>query len=425
VDNVIDILKERGFIDALTGDEVRGMVEKPQRVYVGFDPTADSLHLGNLIAIIGLAWFQRCGHTPVVILGGATGLIGDPSGKSTERQLLDKETIVNNIKGIRKNLEAVLDFDNQDIEPMVLNNLDWFAEYGFIDFLRDTGKYFRMGVMLSRDSVRTRLSSDDGMSFTEFSYQLLQAYDFLYLSDKYNVTIQMGGSDQWGNIVGGKDLVRKVRGKSVEGVTFPLLTRSDGTKFGKSENGTIWLSEKNLSVYEFYQYLIRVADGDVIKLMRLLTFMDMDDIRKYEAIMKDTDYIPNTAQKRLAEEVTRIVHGEDGLKTALRVTAGVSPGAKTALNAEIMENIAKDLGSVELATKDVLGVKFVDVSVMAGLVSSKGEARRLVRNKGAYLNNNNVIDENSVVQKDDLIDGRLLLLGAGKKKKIIVKVTRV
>ncbi len=420
--NVIDVLKERGFIDAMTSEELRTMAEKPFKVYCGFDPTGDSLHLGHMVALMGLAWFQRFGHTPVAIVGGATGMIGDPSGKSNERQLLDEETIANNVKGIRKNLEQLLDFSRPANPPMILNNLDWFKNFSFINFLRDIGKFFRVGPMLAKDSVKTRLNSEEGMSFTEFSYQLLQGYDFLHLFDQYGVTVQIGGSDQWGNITAGTELIRKVRGKSSFGITFPLLTRSDGQKFGKSEKGAVWMSPEKFSPYEFYQYLVRVNDADVIKLMRLLTFIEMAEIREYESQMQRPDYEPNTAQKRLAEEVTRLVHGQEGLDVALRVTKGAAPGAETALDAEVLESIAKDMTSHALPLSDVVGQKVVDLIVKVGLQPSKGEARRLIKNGGVYLNNQKLLDDNFSVAQKDLIDGRLLLIAAGKKNKVLIRV---
>lgn len=421
--NVVDILKERGFIEAMTSEEVRQLVEKPITVYCGFDPTGDSLHLGHMVAMMGLAWFQRYGHTPIAIIGGATGMIGDPSGKATERQLLDDATIRRNLIGIRKNLETLLDFNHPTTKPLVLNNYDWFKNFSFIDFLRDVGKYFRIGPMLAKDSVRTRLNSEEGMSFTEFSYQLLQAYDFLYLNNHYDVAVQIGGSDQWGNITAGTDLIRKVSGKTTFGMTFPLLTRSDGQKFGKSEKGAIWLSPEKLSPYEFYQYLFRVADADVIGLMRLLTFMDMSEIQHYEKMMKRPDYTPNIAQKRLAEEVTRIVHGEYGLTAALRVTEGAAPGTKTALDAQILESIAGDMPSYTLPSTELVGMKLVDLITKAGMQASKSEARRMLRNGGVYLNNAKVDDENCIINSEQLIEGRLLLLAVGKKNKLLIKVS--
>lgn len=420
--NVIDVLNERGFIDALTSEELRSMAEKPFKVYCGFDPTGDSLHLGHLVALMGLAWFQRFGHTPVAIVGGATGMIGDPSGKNSERNLLDEASIAHNVQGIRKNLEQVLDFTPAANPPMILNNLDWFKDFSFISFLRDIGKFFRVGPMLAKDSVKTRLNSEEGMSFTEFSYQLLQGYDFLYLYDQLGVTVQIGGSDQWGNITAGTELIRKVRGKPAYGITFPLLTRSDGQKFGKSEKGAVWMSPEKFSPYEFYQYLVRVNDADVLKLMRLLTFVDMAEIREYETMMQHQDYVPNTAQKRLAEEVTRLVHGQEGLDVALRVTKGAAPGAETALDAAMLESIAHDMASHSLSLNDVVGQKVVDLMVKVGLQPSKGEARRLIKNGGVYLNNQKLLDENFSVAQNDLIEGRLLLIAAGKKNKVLIKI---
>jgi tyrosyl-tRNA synthetase len=419
--NVIEILQRRGFIDALTSEDLKTFAEKPLKVYCGFDPTSDSLHLGNFVAMMGLAWFQRCGHTPVAIIGGATGMIGDPSGKTSERQLLDEPTIQKNVNGIQKNLEAVLNFNHPTAKPILLNNYDWFKTFSFIDFLRDVGKYFRVGPMLAKESVRARLNSEEGMSFTEFSYQLLQGYDFLYLYQNHGVTVQLGGSDQWGNITAGTELIRKVLGESCHGVTFPLLTRSDGQKFGKSEKGAIWLSAEKLSPYEFYQYLVRVTDADVIRLMRMLTFVDIEEIERYEQMMKSTDYIPNTVQKRLAEEVTRIVHGEEKLQVALKVTQGASPGSDTSLDTEMLESIAADMPSLELKRDEVVGSKLIDLLVRTGLQESKGEARRLVKNGGVYVNNLKITDENVIITSEQLIENRMLLLAAGKKNKMLVR----
>jgi tyrosyl-tRNA synthetase len=420
--NVIDLLKERGFIEALTSEELRSMAQKPLKVYCGFDPSSDSLHLGNLVAIMGLAWFQRCGHSVVALVGGATGMIGDPSGKSQERQLLDEQTIQTNLKGIRGNLEQVLDFSNPSRKPTMVNNLDWFKNFSFIEFLRQVGKYFRVGVMLSKDSVKTRLNSEEGMSFTEFSYQLLQGYDFLHLFDDLGVTVQLGGSDQWGNITAGIDIIRKARGQSAYGITFPLLTRSDGQKFGKSEKGAIWLAKEKLSPYEFYQYLFRIPDADVIKLMRLLTFMEMDEIRQYEQSMTTQNYVPNSAQGRLAEECTRIVHGEEGLQTALKVTKAAAPGSETILDSGTLEAISKDMPNASVAKAELVGKKLLDLIVTVGMRPSKGQAREMIRSGSVYLNNQKIEDENAAIAEEHLIDGKMLLLAIGKKNKMLVRV---
>lgn len=419
--NVIDVLKEREFIDNLTSDDARELFEKPQRVYSGFDPTSDSLHLGNMVPLMGLAWFQRCGHTPVAIVGGATGMIGDPSGKSHERQLLDEETLAKNLEGITECLGQVLDFTCEN-RPLILNNYDWFKEFSFIDFLRRIGKHFRIGPMLAKDAVKTRISSEEGMSFTEFSYQLLQGYDFLHLHQHYQVSSQLGGSDQWGNITAGIDLTKKMTGHSVHGITFPLLTRSDGQKFGKSEKGAIWLSPKKLSSYEFYQHLVRVADDDVIKLMKMLTFMEIDEIRRYEAMMKQSDYEPNTAQRKLAEEVTRIVHGEEGLARAIKATAAAAPGAAAQLNVDNLEAISGDIPSTTLDKQEVIGASIVDLATKIGLQPSRGAARRLIENGGIYLNNQKVTDAGIILSEADLIGGKMLLIAAGKKHKMLVKL---
>ncbi|MDR3623975.1 MAG: tyrosine--tRNA ligase [Chlamydiales bacterium] len=419
---VIDVLVERGFIEAMTSEEIKTLVKTPQRVYSGFDPTGDSLHLGHLVPIMGLAWFQRFGHTPVAIVGGATGMVGDPSGKSKERNLLDQETLAHNLLGIRKNLEAILNFNDESTKPFILNNFDWFKQFSFLDFLRDVGKNFRIGSMLSKESVRVRMQSEEGLSFTEFSYQILQAYDFLYLSEHHNVLIQLGGSDQWGNITAGTELIRKVQGKSAFGITFPLLKRSDGKKFGKTEEGAVWLSSEKTSPYTFYQYLFSIPDLDVIPLMKMLTFMDMEEINHYEHKMQQSDYIANTAQKKLAEEVTRIVHGKDGLEIALKVTKGASPGSNTILDINVLENLAQDMKSKSFSKVELINVKLIDLLVKLEAVASKGEARRLIQGGGVYINNQKVIDEFRVIVMDDFIEEKMFLLSVGKKHKMIVGI---
>lgn len=420
--NLIDLLQERGFIDAMTGDEIAEILKTPQKVYTGFDPTGDSLHLGHLIPIMGLAWFQKAGHTPVAIVGGATGMIGDPSGKSKERNLLDASTIEKNIVGIRKNLESILDFTNENNRPLILNNYDWFKNFTFLDFLREVGKHFRMSVMLAKDSVKSRLQSEEGLSFTEFSYQMLQAYDFLHLHEHYGVTLQIGGSDQWGNITAGTDFVRKLKSKSVAGITFPLLKRSDGKKFGKTEDGAIWLAKEKTSPYAFYQYLFQVPDQDVILLMKMLTFMEIGEIKEWEEKMKLPSYMPNEAQKKLAFEVTKIVHGQEGVESALKTTESAKPGAKTELSKDVLESLAKEITSVDLPAAEVMGKKVIDLLVKLSLVDSKGEARRLIKGGGVYLNNEKIQDEMDEIHSAHLIDETFLLLAVGKKQKGIVRI---
>lgn len=422
-ENIISFLKERGFVDDLTSEELVSHVDKPIKAYIGFDPTSDSLHLGNLVGIVLLGWFQRFGHTPVVILGGATGKIGDPSGKSLERPLLDDAILAKNIAGIRKNFERVLDFSHPSAKPLVLNNDDWLSRFPLVQFLRDIGKHFRVGTMLAKESVRSRIDSDEGMSYTEFSYMLLQAYDFFYLLNEEGVTLQMGGSDQWGNITAGTDLIRKLSKGSAYGLTYPLITRSDGKKFGKSEEGAIWLSPEKLSPYQFYQYLVRMPDADITKLMRLLTFMEMDEINAYAHQMLQPNYIPNTAQKRLAAEITRMIHGEEGLEAALKVTEAALPGSKAVLDVHVLKEIAADMPRSELPRGEVVDQKFTEIAVKIGLVASKGEATRLIQNGGAYLNEEKVEDPQLKLEAKHCIGDQFVLFGSGKKKKILIQLT--
>ncbi len=417
--NVIDLLAERGFIDQMTHEDLRVRVNQPIKAYVGFDPTADSLHLGNLVPIMGLAWFQKFGHTPVAVLGGATGLIGDPSGKSVERNLLDQKTLSHNVRCLEAFFKKIFHF-SVGPAPIILNNNDWLGKFSLVDFLRDVGKHFRIGPMMAKEMVRTRLQSEEGMSFTEFSYQILQGYDFYYLCKEYGVTLQMGASDQWGNITAGTEFNRKLGGETLFGLTFPLLTRSDGKKFGKSEEGAIWLSSEKLSPYQFYQYLVRVSDADVIKLLKILTFLELDEIRQIEADM----HIPNSAQKRLAEEVTRFVHGEEGLRAALKVTEGLAPGSEAQLSGTVLAELMSDMPNKELALSDVLGQKYVDIAVRVGLVPSKSEGSKLIKNGGAYLNNERISDPAFTISSSDLIDQSYLLLSAGKKKRFLIKITK-
>lgn len=410
--NIFDCLEERGFVDALTSDELR-KIKTPLSLYVGFDPTSDSLHLGNLMGIIALRWFEKFGHKPVVLLGGATGKIGDPSGKSVERPLLTEDVLQKNLAGIKKQFDRCLD------NATLLNNDDWLGKFNLIDFLREVGKHFRMGPMLGKESVRARIQSDEGMSFTEFSYQLFQGYDFYYLMKEHGVTLQVGGSDQWGNITAGIELTRKLGGKEIYGMTFPLLTRSDGKKFGKTEEGAIWLSPEKVSPYQFYQYLYRMPDADVVKLLKLLTFLELSEIAEIE---KESKSQPNFAQKRLAEEVTRYVHGEEGLDIAKRVTLAIAPGSKAKLDLEVLEAVSKDMPGSKHSKSEVVGATFAEVASKSGLVQSKGDAGRLVKNGGAYLNNEKVSDHTLTIASAHLIGDRYLLLASGKKKKHLIEI---
>jgi len=422
--NVLNILRERGLLDACTSEgSLSEATQKPVRVYCGFDPTADSLHLGNLLGIVVLSWFQRCGHTPVVLLGGATGSIGDPSGKSVERPLLETKIIQSNTLKIGQNLEEVLGRESKYPPPLVMNNLDWFADMSFLDFLRNVGRYARVGTMITRDSVKTRLDSESGMSFTEFSYQLLQGYDFMHLFQNHEVTVQIGGSDQWGNIVAGSDLIRRTVAKdSVFGLTFPLLLKADGKKFGKSEDGAIWLSSERLSPFKFYQYLLNTKDEDVLRLMKMLTFLPLNEIETYSKLMNSKNYVQNSAQVRLAEEVTRFVHGEVGLQKAITATKGLLPGSDTELDIDVLESLIDVVPTAICARTDIIGIPIVDVAVKVGLRKSKAEVRRMIDGGGVRINNKKVLDVSTCISPEELIAGRMLLISMGKKNKFLIQV---
>ncbi|MDE3055535.1 MAG: tyrosine--tRNA ligase [Verrucomicrobiota bacterium] len=419
--SVVDILQERGCIETMTPG-LEEALKKSVGVYLGFDPTADSLHLGNLMGLVMLSWFQKCGHRVFALAGGATGMIGDPSGKSSERSLLDDETLAHNVASLTKFLKKIL-FVQGGVAPLILNNNDWLGEMSLIHFLRDVGKLFRVGPMIAKESVRARLQSEEGISFTEFSYQILQAYDFCFLHEHHGVSLQIGGSDQWGNITAGIELQRKRGGEPLHGLTFPLLTRSDGKKFGKTEEGAIWLSEERLSPYDFYQILVRIPDADVISLLKRLTFLPLGEIATIEAEMRAAHYIPNSAQKRLAAEVTRFVHGEEGLASALRVTAGMAPGESgVLLTRESLEKLERDIPPIALLRSEVVGVSFASFAVAIGLAPSKAEVVRLIKNGGAYLNNKRVEDPQLVLGEKDLIEEIYLLASAGKKRRLLVKL---
>lgn len=308
---------------------------------------------------------------------------------------------------------------------MILNNYDWWKEFKFLDFLKEVGRFARVGQMMAKESVRRRLESEQGMSYTEFTYQLLQGYDFLHLYQNEGVSVQIGGSDQWGNITAGTELIRKrlPQADGIYGLTFPLLLKSDGTKFGKSEDGAIWLSPSMLSPYKFYQYFFSVPDADVVRFLRILTFLDLKEIQDLESQMAKPGYVPNTAQRRLAEEVTRFVHGEDGLSEALKATEALKPGAETKLDWKTIEGIAEDVPCCSLEYDQVLNLSVVDLSVTSGLLESKSAARRLLKQGGLYLNNCRVDSESKRVEAVDIVDGKVLLLSAGKKNKVVVRIS--
>lgn len=420
--NVYDCLEKRGFIAEAKSPDLRKALASPLSFYLGFDPTANSLHLGHLVGIMAMAWMKKWGHKTHALVGGATGRIGDPSGKSVERPFLEEKIIESNVQSIHAFLEKILRSSDGKDEVVFLNNNDWLSRFGFIDFLRDVGKHFRISSMLAKESVRLRLESEEGMSFTEFSYQILQAYDFYYLSKHYGITLQLGGTDQWGNITAGIELGRRLSSLPLYGLTFPLLTRSDGKKFGKSEGGAVWLSAHKLSPYQFYQYLMGIPDADVPRMMALLTFMEMGEIQEMQHQMSLPGYVPNRAQKKLAEEVTRFIHGEEGLKIAQKVTETAAPGSSGSLDAQSLEMIAQDMPHVSIPANEILGQRFVDVAARHQWAGSKSEAVRLIKNGGAYLNNIRIDDPFFQFDSSQLIDKTFFVVSIGKKKKILVRL---
>lgn len=419
--NVIEILKERSLLDDVTSLDVYKLVESPVSVYAGFDPTSESLQVGNFVAIMALAHFLRAGHNVIALIGGATGMIGDPSGKTSERALLDRDVIIRNEQGVRENLERTLSSCGGIGSHHIVNNRDWLDRMTFIDFLRDVGKHFRMGTMLGKESVKARLNSESGMSFTEFSYQLLQGYDFMHLCDVENCIIQIGGSDQWGNIVAGIDLIRKVKNREVYGVTMPLVCDSSGQKFGKSEGNAVYLDKSKTSYYDFYQFFVRTEDADVVRFLKMFTFLSMEEISKIEKQVVDEPE-KRLAQKKLAEEVTLMVHGQEGLTVAQRASSVMFGDSMEGLCAEDLIAVFADVSSVELPNDSVEGTAVVDLAVLCGICRSKGEARRLVENRGLYLNNLRVESIDARVESSDIIDKRLVVLRSGKKNYQLVRI---
>lgn len=411
---VLDTLRERGLVDAITDPALETVVREPIVVYAGFDPSSDSLQIGNFVTIMTLAHFQRQGHPVLALVGGATGMIGDPSGKSSERNFLSAADVERNVAGIRENLSRFLDFDHPTAPACLINNYDWLGKFTVVDFLREAGRHFRMGAMLGRESVRARLNSEAGMSYAEFSYQTLQAYDFLHLYDTRQCRLQIGGSDQWGNITAGIDLIRRLRGVETYGLTFPLVSDHAGRKFGKSEGNAIYLDARRTSPYAFYQFFLRVEDADVIRLLKIFTFVPLEAIHALEQAMADQPE-RRPAQRRLAEEVTRMVHGAEGLRQAQAATDALFGGALDGLRAADLDTVFADAPSVALPADHVIGRDIVSLAVASRLCASKGEARRLITGGGLYLNNHRIDDAQTVVSSDAAIDGRILVLRAGKK----------
>jgi len=423
-----DILSElswRGLINQTTDAENLGrlLLEKPRTVYVGFDPTADSLHVGHLVALMVLRRFQQAGHRPIALVGGATGMIGDPSGKSEERKLLDVESLQANVAGMEQQLRRFLDFDNGDNSAILVNNYDWMSQFGYLEFLRDVGKHFPVNVMLTKDSVRSRLERTDvGLSYTEFSYMLLQAYDFAYLHDHYQCELQAGGSDQWGNITAGIDLARRLRGVQLYGCTCPLLTKSDGTKMGKTESGALWLSADRTSPYHFYQYWINLDDADVGRCLRFFTDLGQQEI---DALLAEHQANPGRrdAQRRLATELTQLVHGPEGLGTAERATAIFFGAEISDLSDAQLADIFADVPSRQLARDRLAGegLPIIDALVESGLCKNKSEARRIITQGGAYVNNRRAEGIDVRLGLAQLASESTMILRSGKKNYALLR----
>lgn len=423
--NALEKLKERGFVEWSSHDEelAEHFINNMVTGYIGFDPSANSLHVGNLVAIMGLAWLQRLGHRPIALAGGGTGRIGDPSGKSAERNLLSEETINSNVICIENQLKHFLNFDCGKNSAKLVNNNDWLKNENFIEFLRDTGKYFTVSFLVNREYVRSRVfDADKSITYTELSYILLQAFDFNHLYNEFGCTLQMGGNDQQVNILAGMDLTRKKSKAQCYGITFPLLLNSHGEKFGKSESGAVYLSEERTSIYKFYQFWINVEDSDLEKLYKLFTFKELDEIAE---IIKEHNEQPHLrrGQKALAEEMTCRVHGEDAAKRA-REASAVLFGEMDIKDADstLLDTLSAEIPFVKV--DEAIAGGLTDILVVSGGCASKGEAKRKIKEGGVYLNGIKVLEEGKQLSSEDLLDGGYIQLRVGKKDFRLVKFTK-
>jgi tyrosyl-tRNA synthetase len=412
----------RGLANQVTHPETFAawLDERPRTLYCGFDPTSDSLHVGSLLPLMLLRRFQQAGHRPIALVGGATGMIGDPSGKSEERNLLSVELLDRNVAGIARQLERLLEFDGPSA-ALLLNNFDWMKEFSYLGFLRDVGKHFPVNVMLAKDSVKGRLESEVGISYTEFSYMLLQAYDFVHLSRQHACELQIGGSDQWGNITAGIDLARRMHGVQLYGMTCPLLLKSDGSKMGKTERGAIYLSPERTSPYAFYQYWINVADDDCGSVLRFLTELPPEQIEALDQSRASQPHL-RESQKRLAEELTRLIHGEAGLAAARKATEVFFGAEIEDLTDAQLGDIFADVPSQTLPREKLSeGLPLVDAFIAAGLAKSKSEVRRLIDQGGCYVNNRRRDNLDDRLMPADLASESVLVLRSGKKKYALLR----
>jgi len=413
----------RGMVHAGTEGVREVLAREKVTAYIGFDPTAASLHVGSLLPLMALARLQRFGHTPIAIAGGGTGMIGDPSGKTQERQLLSLEQIDANLVGIRAQLERFLDFSAPANPARIVNNADWLARIDLMSFLRDIGKHFTVNVMLARESVKRRIDSEDGISYTEFTYSLLQAFDFLTLFDRYGCTLQLGGSDQWGNIVSGADLIRKLRGAKAHGLVMPLVTTATGVKFGKTEAGTVWLDATRTSPFRFYQFWLNTVDADAVRYLRYFTFLSEADITELERGLRAAPERRET-QRALAREVTRLVHGQAAVERAEHASSVLFSEAISELAVEDLLAVFEDVPSTDVAAAalDGEGASVAELLAASGLASSKGEAVRLIRGGGVSLNNRRVANERERVVRGQAIGGRVFILRKGKQQQHVLRV---
>lgn len=425
----IEELRWRGMLHDLMPGVEEHLNSKMQSAYVGFDPTADSLHIGNLVPIMLLAHYQRCGHKPFALVGGATGMIGDPSGKSNERNLLDEATLRHNQEAIKGQLAHFLDFEsNADNAAVLVNNYDWMKDFSFLDFIRDVGKHITVNYMMAKDSVKNRISSEstDGMSFTEFTYQLVQGYDFLHLYRENNCSIQMGGSDQWGNITTGTELIRRIGNGKGYAITCPLITKSDGSKFGKSEGGNVWLDAKRTSPYKFYQYWLNSSDEDAEKYIKIFTFLTEDAIAKLIEQHKEAPH-QRLLQKRLAEEITTMVHSKDDFENAEKASRILfSQTFKEdikSLNEQTFLDVFEGVPQSEISKEDFSnGLDMIGaLAARTGFLNSNGEARRALKENSISVNKEKV-KEDYVLSSEDLINESYIILNKGKKNTYIIKV---
>jgi tyrosyl-tRNA synthetase len=421
--STLETLRLRGFVHQATDAKLGDVLESRKiTAYAGFDPTADSLHLGHLLPVMMLAHLQRAGHRVLPMIGGATGMVGDPSGRSEERNLLTPEQVEANAQAIRGQLECYLDFSGED-PAVLLNNYDWISRFGFIDWLRDVGKFFTINYMLAKESVKQRVGSESGLSFTEFSYMTMQAYDFLHLFENHDCTLQVGGSDQWGNITAGCDLIRKKHGRSVYGLTCPLVTTATGEKFGKSAGNAIWLDADKTSPWAFYQYFVRQDDRDVIRLLKIYTFMGLDEIEALSHSLRDAPE-KREAHKALAWRVTALVHGKetaDEMAHAAQVVYGseIKDLSDATLEAVFAGVPASEVSGDRLAAGEDLSAILAET----GLCKSKGEANRLLKGGGIYVNNVKVEDGQRKLSTDDLASESFIILRKGKKSYHLLRVS--